>query len=265
LVKKLNWYRFNFLEWRTSETRGRCLALGGIQAMATLGVYRELVDLCNCQGYIPSDIGGLAAAAGCTVEVIEQVWPTLKHKFRTSKDGKRLEQRNAKAEMRRAQEFSRLQAERAAGRSKDLAGIPKEQIPKENPAGIRQPSGEPKPSRNGAVSHPIPSHQKPSDERTDESLAWCEAVYEAHPTPGKQSDWIMAARKTFWQDSEAGRNRLAWEANYPKWMATEKWQERNRKFVPLLVNILLDGIWKRPPPVEDPMAGVSDYLKEHPL
>lgn len=273
-MKKLNWYKFDVMAWRTSETRGRCLALGGVDGLAAMAVYRELVDLCNCQGHIPSDLGGLAAAAGCTVDVIKLVWPVIGHKFKPTKDPKKLTQRNATAELRRAQEFSRLQSERAAARYKDSAGIPKDKIPKNNPAAIRQPSGKPDLCRNPAISDVADvSHRNASNGTNgtnghaadEESLAWCEAVYDNHPTPGRRDESLLALRERFWTCSDAAANRKLWEANYPKWLASERWQERGRKFVPLLVNVVIDGTWKKPPPFDDPMAGVGDYLKEHPL
>jgi hypothetical protein len=79
---KFHYYRWEPLRWRISETRGRCLALPkGFEAMAALGVYRELIDYCFIEGSIPSDIGGLAAVVGCPVEIMEAVWPAIKGKF----------------------------------------------------------------------------------------------------------------------------------------------------------------------------------------
>jgi hypothetical protein len=116
-----------------------------------MAVYRELCDLCNCEGSIPADLGGLASAAGCTVESIERIWPIIRHKFDPTRDGKRLTQRNATVELRRAQEFSRLQALRASNRDKNGAGIHNSNNSQDNPADVRLAGMEPDASRNGAI------------------------------------------------------------------------------------------------------------------
>lgn len=82
---KFHYYDWDFNRWFGSSTRAHCKALGGLKAQAAAGVYRELLDYCYKDGSIPSDLGGLAALAGLSVEDFEELWPTFRGKFRRHK------------------------------------------------------------------------------------------------------------------------------------------------------------------------------------
>ena len=120
-------------------------------------------------------------------------------------------------------------------------------------------------TKNGADGQRELSREIARTNEEVESLAWCEAVYDNHPTPGRRDESLLALRERFWTCSDAAANRKLWEANYPKWLASERWQERGRKFVPLLVNVVIDGTWKKPPVDEssiDPWADVDEWKKQ---
>lgn len=83
---EFHYYDWAFNRWFGSETRARCHALKGdypegLLANAAKGIYRDLLDYCAKDGDIPADMEGLAALGGCSVEVIELIWPTIRGKF----------------------------------------------------------------------------------------------------------------------------------------------------------------------------------------
>ncbi len=75
---EIHFYEWGITRWLTSRTRmaldcaGRC-------------IYRELLDLCYAQGYIPRDPVVLMRHCGATQEEWDRTWPVISKKFRAVK------------------------------------------------------------------------------------------------------------------------------------------------------------------------------------
>ena len=94
----LPYYKWFWQDWRANRK---------IQRMSYIerGLYRELLDECWVEGFIPNDIDQLADICGCPTEVMASAWQVLSscfieidgflvneklHSLRTEKDKERL-------------------------------------------------------------------------------------------------------------------------------------------------------------------------------
>ena len=77
----LPYYKWFWQDWRANRK---------IQRMSYIerGLYRELLDECWVEGFIPSDIEELADICGCPVEVMADAWQVLSKCFDVLEDGK---------------------------------------------------------------------------------------------------------------------------------------------------------------------------------
>jgi hypothetical protein len=68
-------YPWHIQDWTNSKIR----LTASLPARA---IYRDLIDFCTAEGYVPRDPYFMARVAACTPEDIEKYWPEIEHKFR---------------------------------------------------------------------------------------------------------------------------------------------------------------------------------------
>ena len=78
--RTLPYYKWFWQDWRSNRR---------IQRMSYVerGLYRELLDECWVEGYIPNDVELLADICGCPVEVMASAWQVLSNCFVDIGDG----------------------------------------------------------------------------------------------------------------------------------------------------------------------------------
>jgi uncharacterized protein YdaU (DUF1376 family) len=97
-LRALPYYKWFWQDWRANRKTQR---MGYIER----GLYRELLDECWVEGFIPNDIASLAEICGCPKDVMANAWQVLESCFvllddkyinekmesmRTEKDAERL-------------------------------------------------------------------------------------------------------------------------------------------------------------------------------
>ena len=70
-LEALPYYRWHWRDYRANRK---------VQRMTYVerGLYRELLDECWAEGFIPDDLDALAGVCGCSRQVLEGCWPTLR-------------------------------------------------------------------------------------------------------------------------------------------------------------------------------------------
>lgn len=73
-MKPLPYYKWFWQDYRANRT---------VQRMSYIerGLYRELLDECWCEGWIPDDIEAMADICGCPVSVMADAWHVLRKCF----------------------------------------------------------------------------------------------------------------------------------------------------------------------------------------
>lgn len=87
-AQRFHYVEWEFQRWLISETRARCIALGGADGLAGRGAYLDLVFHCYNDGSLPADLPGLAALLSVSVEAFAPFWEVIKHKFTTHRKQK---------------------------------------------------------------------------------------------------------------------------------------------------------------------------------
>lgn len=79
--RPLPYYRWFWQDWRANRN---------VQRMSYVerGLYRELLDECWAEGFIPSDLQDLADICDCPIDVMTNAWPRLERCFDIDSDGK---------------------------------------------------------------------------------------------------------------------------------------------------------------------------------
>ena len=113
LSRSLPYYKWYSLDYRANRT---------VQRMdyITRGLYRELLDECWLEGFIPDDIDELADICGCPIEVMANAWQVLSKCFAKSSNGfvsLKLEEQRSETDKTR---IARRTAGRLGGLSKSL-------------------------------------------------------------------------------------------------------------------------------------------------
>ena len=82
----LPYYKWFWQDWRANRK---------IQRMTYIekGLYRELLDECWVEGFIPDDIEELADICGCPKEIMANAWQVLSKCFEVIEDGKLVNQK----------------------------------------------------------------------------------------------------------------------------------------------------------------------------
>ena len=82
----LPYYKWFWQDWRANRK---------IQRMTYIekGLYRELLDECWVEGFIPDDIEELADICGCPKEIMANAWQVLSKCFEVFEDGKLVNQK----------------------------------------------------------------------------------------------------------------------------------------------------------------------------
>lgn len=112
----LGYYKWHWQSWRANRK---------VQRMSYIerGIYRELLDECWAEGFIPDDIEKLADICGCPSEVMANAWQVLSKCFANAGNGflynERLEQERTDMDRTRA---NRARAGAAGGRAKATNG-----------------------------------------------------------------------------------------------------------------------------------------------
>lgn len=112
----LGYYKWHWQSWRANRK---------VQRMSYIerGIYRELLDECWAEGFIPDDIEKLADICGCPTEVMANAWQVLSKCFANAGNGflynERLEQERTDMDRTRA---NRARAGAAGGRAKATNG-----------------------------------------------------------------------------------------------------------------------------------------------
>lgn len=70
----LPYYKWFWQRWRANRNVQR-------MRLADRGAYRELIDECWAEGFIPDDVSALAEICGCEVEEMAEVWPHIRARF----------------------------------------------------------------------------------------------------------------------------------------------------------------------------------------
>lgn len=115
-LEPLGYYKWHWQTWRANRR---------VQRMSYIerGLYRELLDECWAEGFIPDDIERLADICGCPVEVMANAWQMLSKCFANAGNGflynERLEQERTDMDRTRA---NRARAGAAGGRAKASNG-----------------------------------------------------------------------------------------------------------------------------------------------
>lgn len=115
-LEPLGYYKWHWQTWRANRR---------VQRMSYIerGLYRELLDECWSEGFIPDDIERLADICGCPVEVMANAWQMLSKCFANAGNGflynERLEQERTDMDRTRA---NRARAGAAGGRAKASNG-----------------------------------------------------------------------------------------------------------------------------------------------
>ena len=80
MLEALPYYRWMWRDWRANRK---------VQHMSwqARGLYRELLDECWAEGFIPNDVTALAEICGCEVEEMAEVWPRIKARFYEKQPG----------------------------------------------------------------------------------------------------------------------------------------------------------------------------------
>lgn len=112
----LGYYKWHWQTWRANRK---------VQRMNYIerGLYRDLLDECWAEGFIPDDIEKLADICGCPVDVLANAWQVLSKCFANAGNGflynERLEQERTDMDKTRA---NRARAGAAGGRAKSSNG-----------------------------------------------------------------------------------------------------------------------------------------------
>lgn len=77
----LPYYKWFWQRWRANRNVQR-------MRLADRGAYRELIDECWAEGFIPDDVAALADICGCEVEEMSEVWPRIKARFYETQPGR---------------------------------------------------------------------------------------------------------------------------------------------------------------------------------
>jgi uncharacterized protein YdaU (DUF1376 family) len=112
-IKPLFYYKWHWQDWRANRS---------VQRMNYIekGLYRELLDECWSEGFIPDDIDSLAEICGCPVDVMANAWQVLSKCFEPCDGGflnERLEKERTELDKIRVK---RAQAGSKGGHSKIL-------------------------------------------------------------------------------------------------------------------------------------------------
>lgn len=109
--RPLPYYRWFWQDWRANRN---------VQRMTYVerGLYRELLDECWAEGFIPTDLQVLADICDCPIDVMEDAWPRLEKCFDMDSDGKMV---NTRLNIERTEKDSERVKRSEAGRKGGIA------------------------------------------------------------------------------------------------------------------------------------------------
>ncbi len=256
-VPEIHFYEWRVAQWLTSMTRLTA-------DLATRGAYRDLLDTCYKDGWIPSDIPSLAALCLCPVDQMAQIWPRISRHFEKDKnDSSRL--RNRFADLYRHDYFSYLKRQsrnRGGKTEKGRSGNSSESSEKQNGGATTVRKG-PDDRKDGSEPNTKRYDTKRDDTKRDDGRR-----DETPPSRDENSEPLIAADfsaaepYTWFCDNFRGEipentyqafgvvvntpERLkALQENLIPWMETPKYQSGHCKDA---VKFLRDGAWLRKPP-----------------
>lgn len=109
--RPLPYYRWFWQDWRANRN---------VQRMTYVerGLYRELLDECWAEGFIPTEMQDLADICDCPVDVMLDAWPRLEKCFDLDADGKMV---NTRLNIERTEKDSERVKRSEAGRKGGIA------------------------------------------------------------------------------------------------------------------------------------------------
>lgn len=113
-LRPLPYYKWHWQDWRANRT---------VQRMTYIerGIYRELLDECWSEGFIPSDLEKMADIVGCPVDVMTNAWQVLSKCFVDAGEGRLANERlNLERTSKDAERVSKAIAGQKGGQAKLL-------------------------------------------------------------------------------------------------------------------------------------------------
>jgi uncharacterized protein YdaU (DUF1376 family) len=130
-LRPLPYYKWFWQDWRANRKAQR-------MSYIERGLYRELLDECWVEGFIPNDISILAEICGCPDEVMADAWQVLESCFELVDDkyiNKKMESMRTEKDSER---LTKSQSGKKGGDSKSLNFKPKKAIAKQVLASAKQ-------------------------------------------------------------------------------------------------------------------------------
>jgi uncharacterized protein YdaU (DUF1376 family) len=130
-LRPLPYYKWFWQDWRANRKAQR-------MSYIERGLYRELLDECWVEGFIPNDISILAEICGCPNEVMADAWQVLESCFELVDDkyiNKKMESMRTEKDSER---LAKSQSGKKGGDSKSLNSKPKKAIAKQVLASAKQ-------------------------------------------------------------------------------------------------------------------------------
>ncbi len=113
-LRALHYYKWHWQDWRANRS---------VQRMSYIekGIYRELLDECWAEGFIPDDLEHMADIVGCPLEVMADAWQVLSKCFVDIGGGRLVNERlNAERTAKDKERIDRALAGSKGGKAKSL-------------------------------------------------------------------------------------------------------------------------------------------------
>lgn len=113
-LRPLPYYKWHWQDWRANRT---------VQRMSYIerGIYRELLDECWSEGFIPSSIDKMADIVGCPSDVMADAWQVLSKCFVDAGEGRLINERlNIERTVKDSQRVTRAINGQKGGQAKSL-------------------------------------------------------------------------------------------------------------------------------------------------
>lgn len=113
-LRPLPYYKWHWQDWRANRT---------VQRMSYIerGIYRELLDECWSEGFIPSSIDKMADIVGCPSDVMADAWQVLSKCFVDAGEGRLINERlNIERTVKDSQRVTRAINGQKGGHAKSL-------------------------------------------------------------------------------------------------------------------------------------------------
>ena len=149
-------YPWHIQDWTNSKVRLTA-------SLPARSIYRELIDFCTAEGYVPADPYFMSRVAACTPEDIAKYWPEIEHKFQQDpNDNTKLTNKKALSIRKTIQSRKLKQSKANTGKRKETEGVTERvnlgstlSQPRVNPP-PPSPSPSPSPSLIKSSSPPTP-------------------------------------------------------------------------------------------------------------